>query len=278
MAWGSSYVAIKIGLDSFTSSQVASYRLVVAGVISLGFITFQKIKLPSRKQFIQIFLIAFIGIFTYHISITYFTVYFAPNVVSFVANTAPIFILIFSHVLLKENMRTIRWSGFWLALLGIGIMNYQPGTTIDWKQLGLFILPITGALFFVLQKPLMKEMKSSHMMHWCILTGALMLMTWDASFVEEVSAASYQSNFAIIYLGIIPTVMAFLLWAHLLSSTNASNLASPIYLVPGCTIMWSFIFLDQLPEPSTILGGTIAIMGVAIGKRKLKPKVYANHK
>ncbi len=270
VSWGSSYVAIKIGLESFSPAQVASYRLFVAGTISLTFLVLNRVSFPTLHQFRQIVIIAFIGIFVYHISITYFTVYFEPNVVSFVSNTAPMFIVIFSHLILNEHLRSIRWSGFWLALLGIGIMNHQLGTVPDWKQLGLLILPVSGALFFVLQKPLLKEMEPKYMMHWCIILGALMLLLWDASFLNELSGASYQSHIAIIYLGIIPTVAAFQLWAYLLSKTAASNLASPIYLVPTSTLLCSLIFFHRIPEVSTILGGSITILGVVISKQKQK--------
>lgn len=270
LSWGSSYVAIKIGLESFAPTQVASYRLFVAGIISLAFATINRIGLPTLQQFRQIVIIAFVGIFIYHISITYFTVYFEPNVVSFVSNTAPIFIVIFSHLILNEHLRNIRWSGFWLALLGIGIMNYQSGTIPDWRQLGLLILPASGALFFVLQKPLLKEMKPTHMMHWCIIIGTLMLLLWDASFLNELTGASFQSHLAIIYLGIIPTVAAFQLWAYLLSKTAASNLASPIYLVPTSTILFSMIIFHRIPEVTTVLGGSITILGVVLSRQKQK--------
>ncbi len=273
VAWGSSYVAIKIGLESFSPTQVASYRLFVAGIISLTFVLIGKIKIPTVKQFKLIFLIGFFGIFCYHICITSFTVYFEPNVVSFVGNTAPIFILIFSYLFLRENLKTIRWIGFCIALLGIAIMNYQPGLVFDWKQLGLLSIPICGGLFFVLQKPLLNEMKSTHMIHWCIITGTLMLLLWDVSFISDFGNASLESHFAIIYMGVIPTIVAFQLWAYLLSSSSVNSLASPIYLVPPSTLFFSYIFFDHLPRIATIFGGAVTILGVMMSKKKIKGNI-----
>ena len=268
LAWGASYVAIKIGLESFTPSQVASYRFFVAGIISLAFIFLENIRLPWGKPLLQLLSIAFFGIFLYHISITYFTIHFKPNIVSFVSNTAPIFVLLFSRIILRERFEDIRWSGFVIALLGITLMNFQGEIALDWKQIGLFSLPIFGALFFVLQKPLLNTMKSTHMMHLCIVLGAIMLLMWDSSFISVVQPASISSHFAIIFLGVVPTVVAFQLWSYLLSKNQVSNLSSPIYLVPPSTMLFSFLLLNQIPAILTIIGGILSIIGVLLSKRK----------
>ncbi|MEO9483975.1 MAG: EamA family transporter [Ekhidna sp.] len=268
LAWGSSYVAIKIGLESFTPSQVASYRFFIAGIVSLVFILVNRVSIPTVNQLFRILSIGFFGIFLYHISITYFTVHFQPNVVSFVSNTAPIFMILFSRYFLADNPQTIRWSGFVLALVGIGLMNFGKEIHLDWKQVGLLSIPVSGALFFILQKPLLRTMKSTDMMHLCIVCGALMLIAYDFSFFKMIPIASAESHIAIIFLGIIPTVLAFQLWSRLLSQTNVSNLSSPIYLVPPSTILFSFLFLRQLPELLTVIGGFLTIIGVVITKRK----------
>ncbi len=270
LAWGSSYVAIKIGLNDFSPSQVAAYRFFVAGIISLVWMCCDNYMLPNRKQWFQIVGVAFFGIFLYHIAITYFTVHYRPNVVSFVSNTAPIFMIIFAHWLLTESLQNIRWSGFWIALLGIAIMNVRIDISFDWKHLGILSIPISGALFFVLQKPLLGQMKPTQMMHLIIIIGAIMLLIWDFSFITAMPSASFESHFAIIFLGVVPTFVAFQLWSYLLSGTKVSSLSSPIYLVPSSTLLFSFLFLNQIPQTTTILGGILTILGVAISKRKLK--------
>lgn len=267
LTWGSSYVAIKIGLNSFSPTQVASYRFAVAGLISFLCLLFGHVRMPNRKQILHLLLVAFLGIFLYHISITYYTVHFEPNVVSFVSNTAPVFILIFSRYLLKENQQHIRWMGFWLAMIGVGCMNYQKGIAVDWNHIGLLSIPLTSALFFVLQKPLLQEMKSTDMMNFCILFGSIMLLIWDCSFISVLPTASFDSHFAIIFLGLVPTIIAFQLWSYLLSKSNVSDLSSPIYLIPLSTMLFSFLVLDRVPGVMTIIGGAITTMGVLFSRR-----------
>lgn len=268
MVWGSSYVAIKIGLEDFTPTQVASYRFAIAGLASLVMMIVNKTPLPSRLEMGQIMLVAFFGIFLYHISITYSTTYFHPNIVSFVSNTAPLFMLILSKFLLSEDLVDTRWSGFALAMIGVLVMNFSVGAVhLDWAHLALFLIPVSSAVFFVLQKPLLRKMKSTHVMNYCIVVGALMLNLWDFSFISKISINPIRSQTAIVYLGILPTIVAFQLWSYLLSRTKVSDLSGPLYLVPVSTVICAYIMLDTSPEIITLAGGAITLLGVVLSKK-----------
>lgn len=267
LSWGASYVAIKMGLDSFSPSQVASYRFFVAGLISACLLMRRGRPLPNRKQGLQILGVAFFGIFNYHIAITYFTTLHEPNLVSLFSNTAPIFMLLFSYFFLRESLQNIRWTGFILAFLGIAIICIQPDIQFGWHQLGLFTIPLSGALFFVIQKPLLKTLSSTLVMDWSIVAGSFMLLLWDFSFFDQLLAASAKSHLSIIFLGVFPTIIAFQLWSYLLSKSELNQLSSPIYLVPPSTILFSYLFLDQSPTITIIIGGLLTIIGVGLSRK-----------
>jgi drug/metabolite transporter (DMT)-like permease len=67
-----------------------------------------------------------------------------------------------------------------------------------------------------------------------------------------------------VYLGLFPTAVAFLLWAYALAHTTAGRLAASSYLVPALAVLMSWLALDEVPVPAALLGGTLCLLGVAV--------------
>ena len=44
------------------------------------------------------------------------------------------------------------------------------------------------------------------------------------------------------------------------------------YLVPPITIVMGLVFLDEAPPAIAYVGGALALLGVAVARRKPKPK------
>jgi drug/metabolite transporter (DMT)-like permease len=77
----------------------------------------------------------------------------------------------------------------------------------------------------------------------------------------------------LVYLGIFPTAIAFTTYAFALTTMSASNLGVTTYLVPPITIVLGLVFLGEAPPAIAYLGGALALVGVAVARRK--PRVRA---
>ncbi|MEQ9230275.1 MAG: DMT family transporter, partial [Cyclobacteriaceae bacterium] len=196
ISWGSSYVVVKIGLEGFNPSQLASYRFLVASLAMLPILLFEKMKVPSFKEGLYIVMISSIGISCYQIALNYSTIHYDPNVVSFVSNSMPAFIVVFATVFLKERNSIMNGIGVVVAIVGIGVLNFQEGVVFKLEMIVLLITPLSAAIFFVFQKPLLKSLKSFEVMFYSILTGTMILLLFDSSFIEEIKEASYEANMA----------------------------------------------------------------------------------
>lgn len=265
--WGSSYVAIHLALTGFSPEQAASYRFFVAAITLLPVAIFKRVRIPSGKEFILLGLVSGVGIGVYHITVNYSVANYDANVVSFIANSAPVFIAIFSSLLLGERPRLYGWIGLFVGLVGIALMNVRQGIYLDVKMLLVLIVPLSGSLFVVLQKPLLARLRFYEVMFYSISIGAVILLIWDSSFIYQVTVAPVRANMAAIYLGILPTVIAFNAWAFVLSRTEVNRLATYIYLGPVFTVIFAYFFLDLLPDLQTILGGMTILLGVYLSKR-----------
>ena len=69
-----------------------------------------------------------------------------------------------------------------------------------------------------------------------------------------------------------PTAIAFTTYAYALRHMSASSLGVTTYLVPPITIVMGLIFLSETPPSVAYAGGVLALLGVAVARRKPKPK------
>jgi drug/metabolite transporter (DMT)-like permease len=98
---------------------------------------------------------------------------------------------------------------------------------------------------------------------WCACSaGAIVLLEFVPQSVHELGHASAGTLLGVLYLGIGPTALAFLLWAYVLSKMDAGRLGATTYVVPPLVVMMSWIWLDQVPPVLAILGGLLCLVGV----------------
>ena len=72
----------------------------------------------------------------------------------------------------------------------------------------------------------------------------------------------------ILYLGVVPTALAFTTWGYALGRMPAGQLGVTTYIVPPLAIVMGLIFFGEVPAPLAIIGGVVCLAGVALSRRK----------
>jgi drug/metabolite transporter (DMT)-like permease len=73
-----------------------------------------------------------------------------------------------------------------------------------------------------------------------------------------------------VYLGVFPTAIAFTTWAYALSLVDAGKLAATTYLVPGTTVLISWLVLGEIPTAWGLAGGLVCLVGVGLTRRRTR--------
>ena len=75
----------------------------------------------------------------------------------------------------------------------------------------------------------------------------------------------------------LPTALAYVSWAFVLSNLPASQTASYLYISPGLAILIAWGWLGEKPTVPTLLGGVLALLGVIVvntlGKARQAPQL-----
>ena len=271
LSWGSSFVAVKIGLNGLDPFELASYRFTVASLTLIPIALISDFKLPTWNDFKLILALAILGVYAYHLTLNYATLNFSPNSISFVANASPIFTTLFAIMFLKEKVRPLGWIGLMLSLIGVyGITNSGTTVGISVDSLVLVLIPILWGIFFILQKPLLSRLRPIEIMSYSIWIGTILFLLTSTSFLGKLEQVPTTTHAAVIYLGIFPTAIAYLSWSIVLSRITVSRASSFSYLVPFVTIAVSLLLIHEMPTNIVLAGGGLVLVGVYLANRSEK--------
>jgi drug/metabolite transporter (DMT)-like permease len=78
-----------------------------------------------------------------------------------------------------------------------------------------------------------------------------------------------------VFLGLAPSAIGFILWAHAMARMDVGRVTLSLYLVPAAAIVISLVWLGQVPGPVELAGGAIALGGVILASVRPRPSPRA---
>ena len=89
---------------------------------------------------------------------------------------------------------------------------------------------------------------------------------------QNPSTISSKSLTALIYLGLFPTAIAFLLRFYIISKAGPIYLSYVSYLIPIFAIFWGFVFLGEDIEINSLIGLFFILIGIYLGQKNISLK------
>ena len=97
-----------------------------------------------------------------------------------------------------------------------------------------------------------------------MVIGALALSPFLSQGIDQAGVADAQGLAAAVYLGIVPSLIAYGSWAVALSRLPASRASNFLYCVPPVATLIGFVWLGEIPGAMGVAGGLLALTGVVI--------------
>lgn len=264
--WSSAYTAIQVALDGFTPGSLALMRFSVASIILLIYVMFNRISAPDIKDVPLLFMCGFMGVSVYHLTLNWGQQYITAGSASMILDSYPVFVAILSSIILKESINFVKWSGILLSFFGILIIGFGEGAGILSSNGVLLVLisAISLSLFDVIQKKLLTKYTPVELTSYFIWAGTFFLLFFSGSLFQDLKSASPAAISSVIYLGVFPGVVSYLVWSKLLSKYSITNISTVFYIVPFFAILFAFVILKEIPSLISIVGGVIALSGVVV--------------
>jgi drug/metabolite transporter (DMT)-like permease len=272
LLWGSAVVGIRLIVHNgyFTPMHVAVARFGLAAVALAVYGAIVRIRLPAVRDFPGILLVTLTGVFLYHWAFNHGLLTVSAGTGSMIINTAPVFTALLAGLFLGERLRPEAWVGMLVSFAGIVLIGIGEGHGWKFAPGVWFMLvgAIAWSLNIVFQKPLLSRYSALEITTYSICLGALLFLLWAPGLPAQVKAAPPAAVWGLVYLGVVPIGVVYVLWAYVLAAMTASRAASFLYLIPVIATVVGWLVLGEVPAPLSFAGGALVLTGLVVVNRR----------
>jgi drug/metabolite transporter (DMT)-like permease len=238
---------------------------VAEGMLAL-YALVTRMRLPDSRDLGRIALAGLTGITIYHVALNFGEVTVTAGAASLLIAAGPVFTALMSVAFLGERLTPFGWLGIAVAFLGVAMISLSQGGGVSFAPGALLILlaAVSTSAFFIISKKPLTHYSALEFTSYSIWAGTIPLLVFAPGLAKQFPTAAPTATLAIIYLGIFPAAIAYVLWNYALARMPASILSSFLYLSPVLAMAIAWIWIGEIPTWLTVLGGAIAIAGVVI--------------
>jgi drug/metabolite transporter (DMT)-like permease len=269
--WASAFVGIRAVGPSFSPGSLTLGRLAIAAVV-LGLVVLPKLRnLPKGREWWPILAYGVMWFGGYNVALNAAEHMLDAGTAALLINVNPILVAVMAGVLLTEGFPRWLIIGSLIAFAGVAIIALGSGQRSTADVVGVLLCLLAAglaAVSVIVQKPVLRKFPAAQATWFGIMIGAICCLPFSGQLLGELQSAPLPATLGLVYLGIFPTAIAFTTWAYALSLIDAGRLAATTYLVPGTTILISWLVLGEVPTVWGLVGGVICLVGVGLTRRK----------
>ena len=270
--WGSTWLAIKIGLEFLPPFLFAGIRFATATTSLLLLTRMLHARLPKNRSSWSVMF--FLGIF--QISLPYGLVFWAEQYISsglsaVLFATMPFFVVIFAHLMVDEKLTKLKVVGVIASFIGLILIFWRDlavpqglnGNLQFYGSLAVVGSSVCGALASVVGKQHAEEIDPASNVLVQSLIGAVALGALGL-FTESHVDLNFAptSVLAILYLGIVGSALAFVGMYWLLKKTTATNVSLITFVTPILALVLGWLVLGEVLDPGVGLGAMLILAGI----------------
>lgn len=270
LLWAAAFAGIRAGLESYGPGQVALLRFGTASLALGIYAIATRMRLPDARDLPMIALAGLLGITIYHVSLNFGEQTVTAGAAALLISASPIFTALMSSAWLKERLSVWGWAGVIVSFAGVALITLGEGRAFAFEPGAMLVLlaAIATSAFFIVSKRTLKRYNALEYTTYAIWAGTLPMLFFAPGLVRQFPSASLESTLAVVFLGIFPGAISYVLWNHALSRMPASVLSTFLYFQPINATIIAWFWLGEIPSLLAFVGGAISLAGVAIVNTK----------
>jgi drug/metabolite transporter (DMT)-like permease len=245
--WGSSFILMKRGMQTpsgeaiYSDTQVASLRMLIAGLIMLPFGLWSLRKIKRPKQVLSLIVVGFSGNFFPAFLFTFAETELSSGLAGMLNSFTPFFTLMIGAVFFRQQLKWRQSIGLLLAFCGI-VLLIMKGSAIEnngsWYHIGALVL---ATFMYGLSLNTIKHTLADDFKAWEITALAFTFVAIPAGCATfftgtfstmQTNPHAWNGLGYIAVLSIMGTCLALLIFNRIIALTSAVFASSVTYFIP----------------------------------------------
>jgi drug/metabolite transporter (DMT)-like permease len=274
LIWGSTWLAIKIGLESMPPFYGLAFRFSLAMVILFVLMKLRGQSFPADSTSIKLYVTLGVCSFSLPFGLVYWGEQYIPSGLAAVLFAIyPFVVAIYSHFFLPHEPMTIpKVWGISMGFFGIVLIFWSDihiGEAATSGMIAIVTSTLLQAAALIVVKKLGKHISPIAMNFGGMLVG-VPIMFLLAFLLDDASLIKFDEKGigSFIYLGTFGTVVTFVIYYWLLKRVEAVYMSLIALVTPVLAVILGTIYLGEALSPKVFTGAGLVLLGILIANSK----------
>jgi drug/metabolite transporter (DMT)-like permease len=269
LVWGSTYLAIRVMVETVPPLLGAGVRFTIAGAVMLAVLAVRRSVRPTRAQVLSALLIGML--MPGANAVVSVAEQEVPSAMAaLLIASVPLWVLLMRRAA-GEPVSRAGIAAVLVGFAGVALLLRPGEQSGDATLLGLGAVVVAAVMWasgsFASPRirlpgdPLVSTA-------WQMLLGGVVIVAVGLALGEagevDVGAFSTRSLIAVAYLIVFGSWLAYTAYAWLLQNAPISKVSTYAYVNPVVAIVLGFLILDEVITPITLVGAAIIVVSVAL--------------
>jgi drug/metabolite transporter (DMT)-like permease len=272
VVWGSTYLAIKVGIETIPGLLLAAVRFTVAGVVLYAVASRRGDRAgdrPTRAQWREAAILGVTMLVAGNGLVTIAEEQLDSGIAALLVAMVPLWMAVLDRAVFGQRLTRMAVVGLAIGFVGVTILVDPWGSSLHVPSALMIVAGSASWAYGSLRsrdaamprRPLVStamQMITAGGMFvvLSVLRGELAGFSWD-----QVSAASLG---ALVYLAVAGSLVAFSAYVWLLKNAPAPVVATYAYVNPVIAVGLGALILDEVVGPRTLVAGFVIVVAVAL--------------
>ncbi len=281
--WGTTYLGIRIGVETIPPFWLAGLRQTSAGLIIIIYGLITGYKLPAWKDYSKTIIPALLMIATGNGLVTWAEQEIESGLAAILCSMNPVWVMLISFIFLRTEK--LHWKAVVGIMLGfVGILVIFANSLADFAKpeyllgiLGIVLANVGWAAGTVYVSKVKTDIPPVFAAGWQMFTAGLVL-TAISLFRENPFETKYtlEGVGALLYLTIFGSIVAYGAFLYMLKHLSPTVASAYAYINTVVAVLLGWLWLDEVITLNMALGTIVTIYGIyLVNSGKSKPATKA---
>jgi drug/metabolite transporter (DMT)-like permease len=271
--WGSTYLAIRFGVETIPPFLLAGFRHATAGLILYVWTRRRGVARPQGKHWRSAFVVGGLMLLGGNGLVTWAEQRVPSGLAALIVASVPIWMTVLDGVQRRERPHGVVIAGLLLGLGGLAFLvapgQFAGGSRVD--PLGAAAL-LTAALFWAIGSLHSRRaaLPQSTLLATAMemIGGGVLLFVAAAATGEwrgfSLAAVSNRSLLALAYLVVAGSLLGFTAYIFLLGATTPARVSTYAYVNPVVAVLLGWLLAGETVTPRTLVAAAVIVAAVAL--------------